>query len=88
MKRIHMILEGKVQGVGFRCFVQKQASAMGVNGYVRNLSNGSVEIEAEATSSNLLQFIDLCKKGPSMARIEMVHQSELPSWGYQSFQIK
>lgn len=88
MKRIHLIVEGRVQGVGFRYFVQKQANAFGVNGFVRNLYNGGVEIDAEAPSPNLQHFIEVCKKGPALARVEMVHQSELPIWGFQGFTIK
>jgi acylphosphatase len=52
------------------------------------LYDGKVEIEAEAPLPNLQLFLDECKKGPAMSRVDMVYQSELPQWGYTNFLIK
>jgi acylphosphatase len=67
--RIHIIAEGLVQGVGFRWFVARRAEALGVKGWVRNLYNGSVEIEAEAERSLLEEFIKEVKVGPRSAHV-------------------
>ncbi|WP_112181110.1 MULTISPECIES: acylphosphatase [Paraliobacillus] len=60
----HMLVSGVVQGVGFRATTQMKATEMGVNGWVKNLADGRVEIEAEAEVETLYEFIDLIKKGP------------------------
>lgn len=88
MKRLRIIVEGRVQGIGFRYFVQREATKLGINGFVRNLYDGKVEIEAEATPTNLQHFADECKKGPNLARVENYLQSELPPWGYKTFRIR
>ncbi|MEO8167518.1 MAG: acylphosphatase [bacterium] len=66
---VHIIAEGLVQGVGFRWFVQRRAEALGIYGCVRNLPNGAVEIEAEATRSMLEEFIKEIKVGPRSAHV-------------------
>jgi acylphosphatase len=88
MKRVLMVVEGRVQGVGYRYFVQRQAEVLGISGFVRNLYDGRVEIEAEASRTTLNQFTDACKQGPSMARVDKCYQSELPFYGYRGFRIK
>jgi acylphosphatase len=67
--RVHIIAEGLVQGVGFRWFVARKAEALGVKGWVRNLYNGNVEIEAEAERSLLEEFIKEVKAGPRSAHV-------------------
>ena len=58
----HIIATGKVQGVGFRFTVQQKAISLGITGWVKNLADGSVEIEAESTSEQLNIFIQSLKK--------------------------
>jgi len=88
MKRVKMIVGGQVQGVGFRYFVQKQASLSGINGFVRNLSDGQVEIDAEGEPANLHHFIAQCQMGPARSSVKMFAQSDMPVWGYQNFNIR
>jgi acylphosphatase len=54
--RVHAIIKGTVQGIGFRWFVQKAARKFSLTGWVRNLSNGDVEVEAEGAKNNLDGF--------------------------------
>ena len=68
-ERVHIVVEGLVQGVGFRWFVHRRAEAIGVRGWVRNLYNGNVEIEAEADRSLLEEFIKEIKIGPRSAHV-------------------
>jgi len=69
LTRVHIVVEGLVQGVGFRWFVQRRAEAMGITGWVRNQYNGNVEIEAEADRSLLEELIKEVKVGPRSAHI-------------------
>lgn len=65
-------ISGMVQGVGFRYYVWHQARHLGLNGYVRNLPDGSVKAEAEGEEGNLQQFIEAVKRGPSGAVVDEV----------------
>lgn len=71
--RVHIVAQGLVQGVGFRWFVARKAEALGVKGWVRNLYNGNVEIEAEAERSLLEEFIKEVKVGPRSAHVTNLH---------------
>jgi acylphosphatase len=64
------VVYGLVQGVNYRYFVQRNAESTGINGYVRNLDDGSVEVVAEGDSEKLRQFISKLKVGPRAARVE------------------
>ncbi|MBI3005263.1 MAG: acylphosphatase [Ignavibacteriales bacterium] len=66
---VHIVVEGFVQGVGFRYFVLRQASTLGLRGYARNLYNGAVEIEAFGDRSVLEEFIKAVKVGPRAAHV-------------------
>jgi len=59
----HIIAIGKVQGVGFRFTVQQKAISLGITGWVKNLADGSVEMEVEGTKEQLNIFIQSLKKG-------------------------
>lgn len=71
-KQIHAIVRGRVQGVGFRAFTQKKAHELGLNGWVRNLRTGEVEVEAEGTQQDLEAFLLHLKKGPLFSAVEEV----------------
>jgi len=67
------IVHGRVQGVNFRFFVRNRAEALGLKGYVKNLSDGTaVEVWAEGEKTKLGELIDYLKAGPSRARVERV----------------
>ncbi len=59
---MHAIVEGDVQGVGFRALTLKYARQLGVSGHVRNLSNGNVEIHAQGNRHKLEKLLDLLKQ--------------------------
>ena len=69
---VNMKITGKVQGVGFRYFVLRQAQELGITGWVSNKSNGDVEAFAQGEKADLEQFIAKVKEGPSFSRIEDV----------------
>lgn len=77
MRRVKILVEGRVQGVYFRYFTQNKAQDLGILGCVRNLDDGRVEIIAEAEDVALDKFIEWCHKGPITARVDKVEISEL-----------
>jgi len=71
---VHLIVRGRVQGVGFRYFVLHRADSMGIGGWVRNRGDGSVEVEAEGPRSTLERLVTEVSRGPSGARVTAVEQ--------------
>lgn len=67
--RVHLLVCGMVQGVGFRYFVLDRAINLGLTGYTRNLYSGEVEIEAEGNRSLIEEFIKEVKVGPRAAQV-------------------
>jgi len=77
LRRVKLLVSGRVQGVYFRMFTQKKAKQLGINGYVRNLEDGRVEIIAEAESELLDKMIAWAHKGPITARVDQVEREDL-----------
>jgi acylphosphatase len=67
--RVHVLVSGLVQGVGFRYFVYNKAINLKLTGFVKNLYSGDVEIEAEGDRSLIEEFINQVKVGPRTARV-------------------
>lgn len=88
MKRIHVIVSGRVQGVGFRYFTASLASRYGITGWVRNLYNGDVEMEAEGISTKLSLFLQEVKEGNRFVRVRNMEISEIPPTGEKGFKVK
>ena len=88
-KRIHAIVKGKVQGVFYREFTRREAEALGVTGFARNLKDGNVEIIAEGDERKLKEFEKKFRKGPLMAFITDVDMKEEPATGeFEGFDIR
>jgi acylphosphatase len=87
--RVHVIVEGLVQGVGFRWFAARSAAALGVVGSVRNLYDGTVEVEAEGDRSSLEEFLTVLKVGPRSAHVSNVRIAWIaPRHTDQRFEIR
>jgi acylphosphatase len=84
--KIHV--RGQVQGVGFRWNTLREARNRGIKGIVKNLSDGSVYIEAEGSIKQLNDFVEWCKKGPGFALVESVTTETFPPVCYRDFQIE
>jgi acylphosphatase len=83
------LVKGRVQGVGFRWFVEREARLLGVGGWVRNRDDGAVEVLASGTTSQLGSLYDRLREGPRAARIDAVVVDDVaPFSGYQTFQIE
>jgi acylphosphatase len=72
MERLHAIVHGDVQGVGFRYFVQRKAHQLGLQGWVRNNDDSSVELVAEGGRKELEQLKRALEEGPRLARVDRV----------------
>ncbi len=70
MKRLHAILTGRVQGVGFRYFALEEAAARGLTGWVRNRGERQVEALAEGPEPELAAFLEALRSGPPAARVD------------------
>ncbi|HZN57183.1 MAG TPA: acylphosphatase [Planctomycetota bacterium] len=70
--RAHVIVTGRVQGVGFRAAARSEAMALGLVGWVRNCDNGSVEAAAEGPRPKVEEWVGWCRRGPAFARVANV----------------
>ncbi len=68
-KRMVALVSGRVQNVGYRAFVLRYARALGLDGTVRNLPSGQVEVIAEGDEKSLNQLLTLLRQGPPAARV-------------------
>lgn len=85
----HIIISGMVQGVGYRFFCRREAAALGLNGFVKNLFNGDVEVLAEGEEELLGHFINVLRKGPHFSQVQDLHITTLPYENkYKNFDIK
>jgi acylphosphatase len=84
------VVTGRVQGVGYRNFVEYIASKLGLTGYVRNLSDGNVEVFAMGTPESLSDFRKALAKGPMMAKVSGVNEEpSAPNAAYdEDFRIE
>ena len=83
------IVRGRVQGVGFRWFVEREAHILQIAGWVRNNADGSVEVLAQGTRDQLLGLRSRLREGPRAARVDNVEESEAkPAAGISSFRIE
>jgi acylphosphatase len=81
-ERLQAQVRGRVQGVGFRFFVQEEAARLGLTGYVRNASDGRrVEVVAEGPRASLERLLAALHRGPPMAFVERVDVTWLPARG-------
>jgi acylphosphatase len=82
------IVRGRVQGVGFRWFVEREAATLGVTGWVRNRDDGRVEVMATGTREQLAALHARLREGPRAARVEEVAVSPAPFLDAKSFGIE
>ncbi len=86
---VKLTVKGRVQGVGYRWFVVHEAQNLGATGYVKNLYNGDVEVEAAGERSQLEALIAKVRKGPAFARVtEVIIEWKEFSGRYTSFTVE
>jgi acylphosphatase len=82
------VVQGRVQGVGYRYFVLRQAERLGVAGFARNRADGSVEVVAEGSEATLADFEARLREGPSFAEVANVEREALAERGSSGFHIR
>ena len=85
-KTVKAIIHGRVQGVGYRDWAERQARALGLSGYVRNRRDGSVELVLAGSAERIKQMLDSCRDGPRLARVQDIEASDV-SWIGNGFDV-
>jgi acylphosphatase len=87
-RRIHVVVRGRVQGVFFRKATAETAGRLGVTGWVRNRTDGGVELEAEGTEEAVEALLAFCRRGPEAARVDEVVVQHHPVRGDSGFRVE
>lgn len=88
---LHFLIRGRVQGVGFRWFVHREASELDLRGWVRNTEDGDVEVVAAGRPEDLGELRSSLRRGPRGARVDNViehHMNESEAAGLEAFRIE
>lgn len=88
LKNIQINISGRVQGVGFRYSAVHKARELGITGYVKNMYDGTVFIEAEGDRVSLDHFLIWCHQGPSFARVHQVTTTDGQLKHFTYFSVK
>ena len=86
--RVHVFVNGDVQGLGFRQAIADKANEQGVTGWVRNLRDGRVEAVLEGPRDEVYRVVGLCRAGPKGARVDGVQVDREPPRNEKAFKIK
>lgn len=70
MQTVHLVISGRVQGVGFRYFTQRKGKKLGVKGWVRNLITGEVEAVLQGSESEIKSLVELLRVGPPGSKVD------------------
>jgi acylphosphatase len=87
-RHYRITVKGRVQGVRFRASAQARAHQLNLTGFVKNLGNGDVYMEAEGDADNLNVFIDWCYVGSPLSKVIEVNSEEGELKDYQTFEVK
>jgi acylphosphatase len=87
LQTISILVTGKVQGVWFRKYTCDKATALGINGFVKNMPDDSVYILATGTAAQLQAFVEWCHKGSPKSRVEKVMVADEPLTVFSNFNI-
>ncbi|WP_303786551.1 acylphosphatase [Azovibrio restrictus] len=86
-ERLHLFISGRVQGVGYRSSLQREATARHVTGWVRNLPDGQVEALVCGSAFALASLLDWAHQGPPGARVDAIHSSPAENGPTEGFRI-
>lgn len=86
--RYHVVISGRVQGVGFRHNTKLKAVSLGITGWVMNRKDGGVEVVAEGYAEPMTQFLEFLEQGPPSARVDNIDSvSEEPTGEFDAFNV-
>ncbi|MGM0601732.1 MAG: acylphosphatase [Bacillota bacterium] len=84
----HIFVSGRVQGVGFRAFLRRQAAGLNIKGWAKNLRDGRVEIVIQGKENKVEQMISLIKEGPSFANVKNIKITDENLSDFNQFEIR
>lgn len=84
---VHVLVEGFVQGVGFRQFIKSRANKLNIKGWVKNLPDRRVEAVFVGNQENLDLIVEECRKGPFLAEVKGIEVKEIPDQEFDTFEI-
>ena len=85
--RVHLLIEGRVQGVFFRANVRDKALELGLKGYAKNLDDGNVEVVAQGEEEKIDELNAFIRTGPGHSRISKIKIEEIKAENFKSFDI-
>ena len=88
MKRVRVVVSGRVQGVWFRASTEETAQRLGLSGWVRNRGDGKLEACFEGNDADVDAAVAWCREGPRMAEVGSVELSEEPTTGESGFRVQ
>lgn len=88
LTRAHVLISGRVQGVGYRYSTVETATQLGLNGWVRNLPDKRVEAMFEGKRAIVEQMVRWCHEGPPAALVETVKVEYMAPLGFQGFEVR
>ena len=88
MPAYRFLVEGRVQGVGYRYFAMREAEVLGVAGFARNLADGRVEVLGEGSEEALTAFEGRLREGPGFAQVSGLVRAEMPPRGSTGFHVR
>ena len=88
MKTYRVIVYGHVQGVGFRAFIYKQAQNLLLKGYVKNMSDGTLQIVLQGPEKQINQLVELANDGPSLSKVTNIKITEEDMEAFTDFHIE
>lgn len=89
MQHLKASIYGRVQGVFYRMTAKKKAKNLGIKGWIKNMSDGSVYLEADGDEESLKEFLNWCKQGPFLAKVEKIDKEfKQETKGFKDFEIR
>jgi acylphosphatase len=87
MRRVRVLVSGRVQGVFFRASCAERAGELGLSGWIRNVSGGDVEAVFEGTDAAVEEIVRWCREGPELAHVDRVDVAEEAPAGGSGFRV-
>lgn len=84
----HIHISGRVQGVGFRAFIRREAAVLDITGWAKNLADGRVEVVIEGKKDKISEMIEKLKEGPSFAKVNDLEIEDEKPKNFNDFEIK
>ncbi|KXS50323.1 MAG: acylphosphatase [Halanaerobium sp. 4-GBenrich] len=84
----HIFISGRVQGVGFRAFIRREAAVLNIKGWAKNLVDGRVEVVIQGNKDKVSQMIAKLREGPSFAKVKNLKINDEEPTDFSDFKIK